>query len=223
MSARRPKPIRLADLTWASVYPPHPAKGARSSRVIYAAVGEALSYWEFLETYQARLLVALNPGELFVPNILLRAFGAIESFSAKNRVIQEAAKTYFHWYPDKPLEKEVRSLLGGLLNLAEKRNHIAHGMVFPYPMIIAGKSPKEWILAPPMHSSKRRKAIQHVGVAIGSSDVPKYAYGPKEILAAAREFEAATKRLIAVGGRLDAKRLTRPGRRLGSPGRPPPA
>jgi hypothetical protein len=188
MVAGKPKIIKALDLPWYEEYPPYPDHGAKSEKAIYAAVGEALSYWEFLDTHQSRLFLALIPGEIFVPEVVSRAFGAVDGAAARNKMLQEAIRVYFHWYPDKELQKTLNRQIGKIANLAQKRNNIAHGIVQPLGTIIPGKSIKEWVLGPPSHATRRITAKQHKSVVMGTNYIPDFIYGPKEILATAKEF-----------------------------------
>ena len=114
---------------------PHPKRGDKKATTTYAAVGQALSQWEGLETKLAELFSQLVGGEWpggdetpYHPAV--RAYGSVLGSAARLTMIEEAAKAHFQWYPNPALEKQLKDFIGTeCRNFATKRNNIAHGVV----------------------------------------------------------------------------------------------
>jgi len=115
--------------------PPHPKRGDKKADMTYAAVGRALTQWEYLETKLAELFSQLVGGEWpsgddTVYHPADRAYGSVLGSSARLTMIAEAAKAHFQWYPNRALEKRLHYLVGTeCKHFAGKRNNIAHGVV----------------------------------------------------------------------------------------------
>jgi hypothetical protein len=97
--------------------PRHPKRGDKKADMTYAAVGRALTQWEYLETKLAELFSKLVGGECpsadeTVYHPADRAYGSVLGSSARLTMIEEAAKAHFQWYPNAPLEKRLDYLMG---------------------------------------------------------------------------------------------------------------
>jgi hypothetical protein len=114
---------------------PHPKRGDKKADITYAAVGRALTQWEYLEAKLAELFSQLVGGEWpsgdDVPyHPADRAYGSVLGSAARLTMIEEAAKAHFQWYPNPALEKRLHYLIGTeCRQFAGKRNNIAHGIV----------------------------------------------------------------------------------------------
>ena len=113
---------------------PRPKRGDKNANTTYAAVGRALTQWEYLEAKLAELFSQLVGGEWsgdgapYHPAV--RAYGSVLGSAAKLTMIEEAAKAHFQWYPNPALEKRLKDLIGIECRMfAGKRNNIAHGIV----------------------------------------------------------------------------------------------
>src|SRR5689334_3074896 len=96
--------------------PPHPKRGDKKADTTYAAVGRALTQWEYLETKLAELFSKLVDGEwpsgdhtIYHPAD--RAYGSALGSSARLSMIEEAAKAHFQWYPNPALERRLHYII----------------------------------------------------------------------------------------------------------------
>src|ERR1700680_2245928 len=108
--------------------PTFPAHGDANADSTYAAVGRAMSEWEQLELYLARLYAKF----LGVPPIEAIArpeYTRVAISRERARVIEDAARAYFIKHPDQTLESTFESLICDARKLAVRRNDIAHGVV----------------------------------------------------------------------------------------------
>jgi len=114
---------------------PHPKRGDKKADTTYAAIGRALTQWEYLEAKLAELFSQLVGGEWpsgdEVPyHPADRAYGSVLGSAARLTMIEEAANGHFQWYPNPALEKRLHKLIGTeCRQFAGKRNNIAHGIV----------------------------------------------------------------------------------------------
>jgi hypothetical protein len=114
---------------------PHPPRGDKKADTTYAAVGRALTQWEYLETKSAELFSRLVGGEWPSSGEVTyhpadRAYGSVLGSAARLTMIAEAAKAHFQWYPNLALERRLKYLVSTeCRNFASKRNNIAHGIV----------------------------------------------------------------------------------------------
>lgn len=115
---------------------PHPQRGDKNANTTYAAVGRALTQWEYLEVKLAELFSQLVGGEWpsdgdgppYHPAD--RAYGSVLGSAARLTMVEEAAKAHFQWYPNRATEKRLKDLISTeCRNFASKRNNIAHGIV----------------------------------------------------------------------------------------------
>ncbi len=113
---------------------PRPKCGDKNVNTTYAAVGRALTQWEYLEAKLAELFSQLVGGEWsgdgapYHPAV--RAYGSVLGSSARLTMIEEAAKAHFQWYPNPALEKRLKDVISIECRMfAGKRNNIAHGIV----------------------------------------------------------------------------------------------
>lgn len=142
---------------------PHPPQGDKKPVTTYAAVGRALTQWEYLEAKLAQLFSQLvggewpNDGDGAPYHPADRAYGSVLGSSARLTMIEEAAKAHFQWYPNPALEKRLRDLIGTeCRKFASKRDNIAHGIV---DLRFSGDSPRKlklghW-LVPSFYATKK--------------------------------------------------------------------
>jgi hypothetical protein len=163
---------------------PRPKRGDKKATATYAAVGQALSQWEALETKLAQLFSQLVGGEWaggderpFHPAV--RAYGSVLGSSQRLAMIEEAAKAHFQWYPNPTLEKQLKEFIGTeCRHFASKRNNIAHGIVdlrFSDPP----KLKIGYWLVPSLYASKKNPL----------TGPNAYAYTSAEIIYFIKEFD----------------------------------
>jgi hypothetical protein len=108
--------------------PPFPEHGDVSADLTYAAVGRAMSEWEELELYLARLyakFLKIHP----IRAIAVTEYRNAAIFRVRANVIEKAADKYFVSHPDQEREADFQQLLGDIRQLSNRRNDIAHGVV----------------------------------------------------------------------------------------------
>ncbi len=156
--------------------PDYPKKGDPNLEVTYCAVGRALSQWEWFEGNLSLIftyVIGTGHGNVAAA----RAYGAVEVFRARKSLMEHAAEVYFRLAPDDELEKKLKTLLSDAIQLAGRRNDIAHGIVNPY---FEGEVPKHsgWVLYPAYYATRKRKLSE----AGPLTDVTlTYAYSSVEI------------------------------------------
>lgn len=126
-------------------------QGDATEDAIYLAVGRALSRWELVDNFMARLFATLvnSPSQASA-----RAFGSVVSPQGRREMVENAGEIYFD---DPNRHKHDAGVLGKLLKnygeAASRRNDIAHGIAAE---ITDGAKPKlGWFLVPPDYNSKR--------------------------------------------------------------------
>lgn len=139
-----------------------------------AAVGEALTMWEQLETTFAFLFSALVSGS---PSntVALRAYGAVRTFEGRAEMLKEAGFAYFGAYSAPEGEAALKNLLRAAREFGSRRNDIAHGMVTALEWVppIEGSATEErgWCVVPAFYISNRHD-MNHV---------PDYVYTSAEM------------------------------------------
>jgi len=107
--------------------PSIPAHGDKSATDLFAAIGRALSEWEELELYLARVY-AMFLGVPPIKAIEQPEYKNAPTFSMRAKVIEEAAERHFIAHPNQQREGEFQEALCGARKLANRRNDIAHGV-----------------------------------------------------------------------------------------------
>jgi hypothetical protein len=112
--------------------PDPPQMGDASNEITFAAVGEALSQWEFFEgnlSLAFSLLLDIGYENLAAQ----RAYGSVESFRGRANLVQEAADVYFKQVKDETTYGNLTALLRrAKSDWSARRNEIAHGIVQPW-------------------------------------------------------------------------------------------
>jgi hypothetical protein len=94
----------------------------------YAAVGHAIAAWQLVESELCAVHhVATFPG---IPGAMYAAFHAIQTFNMKLAMTDMAVR--FVLYDQEELRTEWARLKQRLTKKNEKRNHLAHFMVYTY-------------------------------------------------------------------------------------------
>jgi hypothetical protein len=157
--------------------PPLPRIGDQNPTDVYAAVGHAISTWEYLEGTLG-YLYGVFVGDTRDASPALRAYGAVSAFGTRKDMISEAAKAYFFSNPAS-IEGEIQSLLDEAKQFATRRNEIAHGIMQPY--YVGGPAPSGYVIGPSRYAVRKRKLLKHpeykIDLAIGL-----YAYNSEIIM-----------------------------------------
>jgi hypothetical protein len=142
----------MVDNPWDA--PPLPTRGNRSERVLYEAIGRALSTWEELETRLAGLYAAFCEQSQY-DRATNNEYGAPANFRVRLAALERAGCRYFVKRPHQDLEGEFAWLIRTADGWAQRRNDVAHGIVRflhmvrdPQATLLSG-NPIECCLVPP--------------------------------------------------------------------------
>lgn len=143
--------------------PPRPAQGDANDGILFEWVGRVMSQWEHVE-WQLSLLYAVVAGN---PNgdSEIQQYGNGTIFKERLRNLRQKAAQYFIQKCDQTLEAEFDEICTWAEGFADRRNDVAHAVVFPAAFLPFFKDPpgtKTWILMPPYYLGRR---YQHTGFA----------------------------------------------------------
>jgi hypothetical protein len=157
--------------------PPIPTRGDLDAETIFAAVGGALSQWEFFEGHLGEIYSFLI-GSSAQTSPTMRAYGSVSSFSTRIDLVKAAASAYF-MRKSNPLNDDLRSLFDKAKSFSFRRNDIAHGIVQPVSLG-SGLSPNTLALVPSRHATRRRRLEYNLDTSRFDAKYD-YAYTSKEI------------------------------------------
>jgi hypothetical protein len=122
--------------------------GDRGRVILYSSIGRVTTAWETCDQHFADLYSVFlgHPQSVGV----LRAYGALPTFSVRKRLIDAAAESHFYFHPKKALSDEYNRIMKLADNASARRTEIAHGVIFQ-TSIAPG-----YFLGPPLHSTKKR-------------------------------------------------------------------
>jgi hypothetical protein len=165
--------------------PPLPDHGDDDQTVLFAAVGKALSQWEYLEAYLG-LIYGLFVGNTKPASPAMRAYGSIVGFNARQEMAKEASSAFFRLYfsISKDQIDLYRHITKAAKDYSPRRNDIAHGIVQPY--VNPKRIPSGYALIPSRHATKKYAFLDDPTQLDVTS--PKYAYTSIEIDMFARHF-----------------------------------
>jgi hypothetical protein len=136
--------------------PPAPLAGDATNTQTFAAVGNALSSWEYFEAYLAMLYANLVGGNQNEGFAAMRSYGTIVSFQNRRKMLESAVEVHFAVYPDKELQDKLADILTTAEKLSARRNEIAHGIVQPYAPDLEPDVPS-FALFPAYYATNKRK------------------------------------------------------------------
>ena len=164
----------------------------------YTAVGQALSAWENMEHYFARIFGFFTSGDdTFVAE---RAYGAVISFNGRNELLSSAAEAYFYTRPAHKMEKRFDDLRKLTKKYSPRRNEIAHGLVqqialdTPRPpgmdAVTHFKQTTRYLLLPPEYATNKNTLtpLKEDGSFPPYRTQGRYAYSSREIRAYSDHF-----------------------------------
>lgn len=189
---------------WDRPYTPWFRDGDDDIRVVFAAVGEALTAWEELESFVANLFASLT-GSANQMHLgpAIRAFGVVNSAKMRAQMLTLAAEAFFRnltlFFDDDPSDAvvaastEIRNVIKAYGGWSDRRNDVAHGVVrdadnpgdeeFETP-----GAPVTHLLYPSESNTKKWPALEP----------PHYNYNSEEILAFAEGFRSLRMRVEAL-------------------------
>lgn len=145
--------------------PPRPSTYDRDSEILLAAVGSALSAWQYVEDAIARIFESIltdctPKGEYVIGGVEYmtpaeRAYGSIVSFDARAGMVQAAAEAFFEVHKNPQLHARLKKLLQSLRGWSARRNEVAHGQI--------GGSPIDLSLCAlwPWQSSMKKRGVDY--------------------------------------------------------------
>jgi len=158
--------------------PPIPHRGDEHENSVFANVGCVRARWEAVEFELSRLHTWF--GGKLDDQALMAEYGKGPIFRERAKNLERRAEKHFIAHPNQRREGEFRNLLSDCRNYAERRNDIAHGMVFRIDRITWFREqlkPKllkreHYALVPPLYAI--RYATQ--------KGYPAFAYTSKEMI-----------------------------------------
>ena len=159
-----------------------PKNGDAIQDKTYAHVGFVMTRWESLEFELSRLhslfLGALDETEA------MRAYGKGRIFPQRLEVLTDAADKHFRSCPCQRREGRLQELLREAEGYADRRNEIAHGIVFRIDQITFFRERlkpqllhrEHWALIPPLYASKAHYASGMPGYAYTSISMERLAH-----------------------------------------------
>jgi hypothetical protein len=140
---------------------------------ILCAVGQALSSWEMVEVSYSYLFNTLaRPQGASIA--IRRAYGSIISARSRREMIEAAAETFFHFFPFRHYEDDLKDFMRIYGSASSRRNEFAHGVVY------TSRSPRTgFYLEANDYNNKR-----------GINRLSPYAYTSDQIMKIAKQFTA---------------------------------
>lgn len=155
---------------------PLPTRGDDTSSLTFEWVGRVISQWVHIE-FQLGLLYSAMAGR---PNHgeTVREYGlAGRIFRERLLSLRQMADRFFVAAPCQKLEAEFRYICLAAEGFADRRNEVAHAVVFPSVFLASFVKDRvdghleRWALAPPYFESKK----------FDTQGFPKYAYTSREL------------------------------------------
>ena len=155
--------------------PPRPTTYDKDSEVLFAAVGAALSAWQYVEDGIASIfqlvLDAAPKGGAYLNSMspAERAYGSIVSFDGRAGMVEAAAEAFFDENKSPNLHARLGKLLKVCRGWSSRRNEIAHGQI--------GGSPIDLNLCalwPSEYSSRKRQVDYRAAFIYNSAQIKEF-------------------------------------------------
>lgn len=150
--------------------PPAATAGDPTNTILFTAVGQALSSWEWVEGHLGMLF-----GEFVAPGrpalAASRAYGIVSSSRGRADMLRQAADAYFSIHPDEAMQTAFKAQMNVLDRAAPRRNDIAHGIVQPFDF---GREASTWALYPSYYASARRKLDGTERYVMTAKDISRF-------------------------------------------------
>jgi hypothetical protein len=197
-SAKRATPQKLPEVC---------KRGDPTPEVIYEAAGYALSRWEVLQEMIAQifyLLVDAEQMDSLTKIAMRRVYGFLTTIKGQADAIMAAHNARIPLDKDRPLRDRINDLLKTARKEANKRNNIAHGIIYGIfaepvgadPIAFAAHGgpidkvqvtykgetrdvPLMWLLAPPAYNAARNKLP--TSFLSGNEELQDYRYNAAKI------------------------------------------
>jgi hypothetical protein len=160
--------------------PPPPEVGDATPEPTFAAVGRALTEWEWVEFMLANLKAVLNGKS---PRMLrhFREYGTDRNiFALRMDGLEEVARAFFVKRPDQTLESDFKNLARKVRKFSARRNDIAHGIVranpkFPWRLKENGDTDVEFFLFPAHYDPRRFSHQMFPDYILSSLEIHRFA------------------------------------------------
>jgi hypothetical protein len=153
---------------------PWPDQGNETADEIFRAVGEALSSWELIEQGIATIFTVVTVGGYYAASEpAIRAYGSVANSRSRVQMVRAAAESWFHQWPDCPLETNIKDLLNECEKWSARRNEIAHGIVDR----LTDQWINGWYLFPGLYSIKKRPLGGRAAYRYTAKNIEEYARG----------------------------------------------
>ncbi|HUZ34351.1 MAG TPA: hypothetical protein VMV19_19955 [Xanthobacteraceae bacterium] len=140
-----------------------------------AAVGSALSAWQFTEDAVSHIFESLitdcGPKGAYVNSMspAERAYGSIVSFDGRTGMVQAAAEAFFEVHKNSALYARLRTLLKTCRGWSARRNEVAHGQIGGSPIDLNLCALWPWEL-----SAKKRATDYRASFVYNSAQIKEF-------------------------------------------------
>jgi len=173
-------------------------KGDDSAEVTYAAVGRALSSWEYFENEFAKLFSRFL-GLLDNNLPAIRAYGSVLTFKGRASMVEAAAEAFYFLKPNPTMHAKIEDIIDRSGQFSGRRNEIAHGVVRqitdPGPVIQGPtggmmRLPIVWGygVVPSEYATNKTDLAPALSLLSDIERVPKYRYSSAELIRYSTEF-----------------------------------
>ena len=154
--------------------PPAPTKGDDSAGLTFEWAGRFMSQWEHVE-FRLSLLYSTFTGHSNSAE-KVQEYGLGKIFRERLQNLRRCASKFFIANSDQELEAVFQHICVATEGFSERRNEIAHAVVFPsifLPSFIEDRigNHDRWALAPPYYAVRN----------FNPEGLPKYAYTSREL------------------------------------------
>lgn len=169
--------------------PPRPTDYDRDPEVLYAAIGSALSSWQYVENAIANifewLVVEGDPRVNYVDSMspAERAYGSVVSFDGRAGMVTAAADAFFDVHKHPSFHTRLSKLMEACRGWSGRRNEIAHGQV--------GGSPVDLNLCalwPSEYSSRKRAVDYRARYVYNSAQIKEFGHRFLHLAETVRDF-----------------------------------
>jgi hypothetical protein len=174
---------------------PSPTRGDDAPGLTFEWAGRAISQWEHIE-FQLALLYSVFAGR---PNNAktVQEYGVGRIFRERMQLLRRSGSDYFIATPNQGFEGELEAICAAAQGFADRRNEVAHGVVFPsifLPSFLEDRigNFERWALVPP-HFAVRN---------FNAEGFPTYAYTSRELNILVARLGALHKQIEAFQARL---------------------
>lgn len=160
---------------------PRQDMGDANDDVLYAAIGRALSAWEYFENLLGDTFAGLCGAR--VTEGAERAYGVVSSFTGRRDMVDAAWSC--HPQRGRPELADLPKTLERAKQFAARRNEIAHGVVIGWT--VSGK-PRGFYLCPASYNSRKRPSRQQAVESAADDEtwmrlsIGNYAYTAEQVL-----------------------------------------